>query len=222
MLSQEDLKKLVGYKAADFVEDGSRIGLGTGSTAKYVVLALGERVAEGMKIEYAVPTSDATKELAESVGIQIKLEPEAADLAVTIDGADQIDLKTGLCIKGGGGAHFLEKKVATKSQKLIIIVDESKLVDSFDGYKLPLEVREELKVVVEQELKALGYKFSFRAKKSDSGNLICDVVFESGDIRLFAREMMSIEGVLDTGLFEDLTSMVVVGKADGTVEVVEY
>lgn len=221
MLSQEELKKLVGYKAAEFVVSGMAVGLGTGSTAKYVVMALGERLGDDFSLQFGVPTSDATRELAQEVGIETREEPEVDHLDVTIDGADQIDVNTGLCIKGGGGAHYLEKKVAKKSDKLVIIVDESKLVDDFAGFNLPLEVEESAVESVANALVEKELEFEFREKKSDSGNLVCDVVFEGGDISDFAAEMMQIEGVLDTGLFEGLAKVIVIGRANGEVEVVE-
>lgn len=222
MLSQEEIKKLVGYKAAEFVDSGMVVGLGTGSTAKYVVMALGDRVSDGFDIEFGVPTSNATADLAESVGIETANEADIDHIDVTIDGADQIDLATGLCIKGGGGAHYLEKKVAKKSDKFVIIVDESKVVENFDGCELPLEVESEYMPTVSETLDEMGLEFDFREEFSDSGNAICDVVFEEGDISEFAATFMEIDGVLDTGLFEDLVTAVVLGKADGSVEVIEY
>lgn len=219
MSSVENLKKMAAEKAAEFVENGMLVGLGTGSTAKYVVENLGEQVKAGKLKIKATPTSVVTKELAESFGIEmVELEKiEDGEIDVVIDGADQIDLVSGICIKGGGGAHYWEKMVAEKSKKMVVVVDESKIVTSFKGFKIPVEVDKSCKESLEEVL-----KISFRENLSDFGNLIGDVEYDgSVDIVEFDHYLLSLEGVIETGVFVSLVDFVVVARASGEVEVVE-
>lgn len=221
-MNQDEQKKIAGYKAAEFVENGMIVGLGTGSTAKHAVDALGERLTEDFNIT-GVPTSDRTADQANGYGIQLLDEPNVESIDVTIDGADQIDPKTGLCIKGGGGAHYLEKKVAKKTAKQIIIADESKLVDNFGGYDVPLEIDESKQDEVRLYFENASMQFEYREEKSDSGNLIGDVVFDgSKTLEEFEAELMRIDGVIDTGVFNSLVDMLIVGKEDGSVEIFDY
>ena len=221
-MNQEEQKKVAGYKAAEFVENGMVVGLGTGSTAKHAVDALGEKLAENFLIT-GVPTSDRTADQANGYGIQLLTEPNVEAIDVTIDGADQIDPKTGLCIKGGGGAHYLEKKVAKKTAKQIIIADESKVVDNFGGYNVPLEIDETKRDEVRLYFEDASMQFEYREEMSDSGNLIGDVVFDgSKSLEDFEAELMEVDGVIDTGVFNGLVDMLIVGKADGSVEIFDY
>lgn len=219
MSSVENLKKMAAEKAAEFVENGMLVGLGTGSTAKYVVENLGEQVKAGKLSIKATPTSVVTKELAESFGIEmVDLDKiEDGEIDVVIDGADQIDLVSGICIKGGGGAHYWEKMVAEKSKKMVVVVDESKIVTSFKGFKIPVEVDKSCKVSLEKVL-----KISFRENLSDFGNLIGDVEYDgSVDIVEFDDYLLSLEGVIETGVFVSLVDFVVVARPGDEVEVVE-
>src|SRR5690625_3615992 len=125
-----NVKKLVGEKAAEFVEDNMVVGLGTGSTAYYMVEAIGKRVQQGLNI-IGVPTSKRTQLQAEKLGIPLKSVDEVAYIDITIDGADEIS-STFQGIKGGGGALLFEKIVANYSKKIIWIVDESKMVEDLD------------------------------------------------------------------------------------------
>lgn len=219
MISQDEQKKLAGYKAVEFLKDGMIVGLGTGSTAKWAV----EAVAENELDVVCVPTSIATRKQAEGLGISLKKLHEVEEIDITIDGADQFEVESGLCIKGGGGAHYIEKQVAKKSRELIIIADESKLVESFRGYKVPLEVdfngRDDLQSVCEK----LGFELSFRDVTSDSGNSIADVVYDR-DMSLAEFEiiLMEMPGVIDTGIFNGLATKLVVARGDGSVEVIDY
>jgi len=222
MMSQDEMKKNVALKAIEMIEPGMSVGLGSGTTATQFILALGEKVKEGLDLGFVVSTSDSIRDLALGFEIQVKGVDEVESIDISFDGADKINLETGQCIKGWGGAAYLEKKVALKAQKFIIMVDESKIVDNFDGVRFPLEVREELRIVVEQELKDLGYRFEFRDKMSDSGNLICDVNFIDGNISLFAIEMMAVEGVIGTGLFENIVSTALIARANGEVDGISF
>ena len=138
MLSQDELKKRVGIYAADFVKNGATIGLGTGSTVYWLIEELGKRVEQGLEI-IIVPTSAQTETLAKAVGITVSNLDEIDRLALTIDGADEID-PHGQLIKGGGGALLQEKIVASASDELIIIADSSKLVSQLGKFPLPVEV----------------------------------------------------------------------------------
>jgi ribose 5-phosphate isomerase A len=139
------------------------------------------------------------------------------DIDLVIDGADQIDLDSGICIKGGGGAHYWEKMVAEKSKKVVIVVDESKIVNDFAGYKIPLEIKEESKEAVAAKLDVV-----YREGKSDFGNLIADVVYDgSVSILEFEDRLLRIEGVIETGIFASLVDIVIVARNNGEVDVVE-
>lgn len=137
-MDQNELKKLVGNEAVKFIEDGMTVGLGTGSTVKFMVDALGKRVKEENLNIVGVPTSDRTAKQARDLGITVKSVDEVDHIDLTIDGADEIssDFQG---IKGGGAAHLFEKIVATNSSKNMWIVDESKMVDKLGAFPLPLK-----------------------------------------------------------------------------------
>ena len=137
----EKAKIACAVKSVEFVEDGMKVGLGTGSTAAWMVKRLGERVRnEGLKIQ-ATATSTRTAKLAEEVGIKISTLNELGTLDLTIDGADEFDPSLRL-IKGGGAAHLQEKIVATASKRMIVITDPSKDVATLGAFPLPVEVLE--------------------------------------------------------------------------------
>lgn len=220
-------KQQVGEKAASFVEDHMVVGLGTGSTAVYMVEALAKRVkAENLTIE-CVATSNATFDLAQSLGLNIKNLSEVDEIDLTIDGADEVspDFQG---IKGGGAAHLFEKIVATRSKKNIWIVDDSKLVDQLGAFPLPVEVvkfgSEYLFKCFEKE----GYNPSFRLDDAgerlmtDSGNYVIDLGLEViEDPRALAKELKAKVGVVEHGLFIDVVDQVLVGNENGEVVVKE-
>ena len=133
-----DMKKMAGDKAAEYVKDGMVVGLGTGSTAYHMVNAIGERVKNGLKIQ-AIPTSKATEEQARELGIPLLTIDEVDHVDLDIDGVDEIDPQFN-AIKGGGGALYREKVVATLAKEVIWIMDESKLVDHIGAFHLPVEI----------------------------------------------------------------------------------
>ncbi len=137
-MSLEDLKREAARQALTLVEPGMRLGLGTGSTARHFVDLLGARVRDGLKI-VGVPTSEATRAQAESLSIPLTTLDETPELDLTVDGADELDRSLRL-IKGGGAAHLREKIVAYASARMVVIADETKLVDTLGRYPLPLEV----------------------------------------------------------------------------------
>jgi ribose 5-phosphate isomerase A len=233
-LSPIDTAKFVAAKrAVDFVEDGMRVGLGTGSTAAWMVRCLGERVREeGLKIS-GVPTSTRTAELARQVGIKVVSLDEARWLDVTIDGADEFDADLNL-IKGGGGALLQEKIVATASDMMVVITDPSKQVEHLGAFPLPVEVIpfgwQTSKALIEETLAALdvlGQTGSLRMNGeapfvTDEGNHIIDLHLQRiGDPRQLTMVLNQIPGVVENGLFIDICDKVVIGHQDGKVEVID-
>ncbi|RLF06295.1 MAG: ribose 5-phosphate isomerase A [Thermoprotei archaeon] len=218
-------KEIVGVQAADMVEDGSAVGLGTGSTAYYAIKRLGERVREGLNI-VGVPTSEASARLAEEVGIRLGTLEEYPRIDITIDGADEVDPAFRL-IKGMGGALLREKIVASVSQREVIIVDASKLVERL-GTKspLPVEVVPFGWKVCAERLRELGCEPVLRqgdggVYTTDSGNYILDCRFDGvEDPEALERRINMIPGVVENGLFLGLATDVLVGR-EGRVEVLE-
>ncbi|MCW1956386.1 MAG: ribose-5-phosphate isomerase RpiA [Roseobacter sp.] len=231
-LSPIDKAKFVAAKrAAEFVEDGMRVGLGTGSTAAWLVRCLGEMVREdGLKIR-GVPTSARTAELARDVGIDVISLDEAKWLDLTIDGADEFDGELNL-IKGGGGALLQEKIVATASDQMIVIADVGKEVERLGAFPLPLEVIpfgwQTTKALIEETLVSmdvLGRSTTLRMNGdvpyiTDEGNHILDLhLGRIGNPRQLGLVMNQIPGVVENGLFLDICDKVVVGYGDGRVEI---
>ncbi|WOI55658.1 ribose-5-phosphate isomerase RpiA [Palleronia sp. LCG004] len=226
-------KRAAARRACDFVEDGMTLGLGTGSTAAWLVRHLGERVAhEGLRIR-GVPTSRRTAELAREVGIEIVTLDEVPRLDLTIDGADEFDGALNL-IKGGGGALLREKIVASASDRMIVIADASKEVARLGAFPLPVEVvpfgRHSTRRLVEECVSALdlpGDNVTLRMDGdvpflTDEGNHILDLhLGQIGDPRPLARALGEIAGVVEHGLFLDLCDTVVMGHPDERVELRE-
>jgi len=231
-LSPIDKAKFVAAKrAVEYVEDGMRVGLGTGSTAAWMVRCLGEMVREdGLKIK-GVPTSTRTADLARQVGIEVISLDEAKWLDVTIDGTDEYDGNLNL-IKGGGGALLQEKIVATASDMMVVIADISKRVETLGAFPLPIEVIpfgwQTTKALVEETLVSmdvLGNKVTLRLNGetpfiTDEGNYILDLHLNRiGNPRQFSLVINQIPGVVENGLFIDICDAVVIGFGDGKVEV---
>jgi ribose 5-phosphate isomerase A len=231
-LSPIDKAKFVAAKrATQYVQSGMKVGLGTGSTAAWLVKCLGEMVRdEGLRIK-GVPTSTRTAELARQVGIEVITLDEAKWLDVTIDGADEFDADLNL-IKGGGGAHLQEKIVATASDQMVVIADISKQVETLGAFPLPLEVIpfgwQTTKTLVEEALigmDVLGRTTSLRMKGdapfiTDEGNQILDLHLNRiGNPRQLSLVLNQIPGVVENGLFIDICDAVVIGYGDGRVEV---
>ncbi|MBV0911727.1 ribose-5-phosphate isomerase RpiA [Anianabacter salinae] len=233
-LSPIDTAKFVAAKrAVEYVEDGMRVGLGTGSTAAWMVRCLAERMREeGLRIR-GVPTSTRTAELARKLGIQVISLDEAKWLDLTIDGADEFDPNLNL-IKGGGGALLQEKIVATASDQMIVITDASKRVEALGNFPLPVEVIpfgwQTTKALVEETLAGLdvlGDKAALRLNGdapyvTDEGNHILDLhLHRIGNPRQTALVLNQIPGVVENGLFIDICDVVVIGYGDGRVEVTD-
>lgn len=215
-------KRAAAETAVNLIEDGMVVGLGTGSTANQALIALARRVQEGLRV-IGVPSSEATATIARDLGIPLATLDEQPQLALTIDGADEVDPYLAL-IKGGGGALLREKIVASASQSLTIIVDESKLVPRLGtGFALPVEVVPFGLAVVERRLDRLGLAPHLRRRNNqvvvtDNGNNLLDC--QTGplaDPAGLADQLRAITGIVDHGLFIGLTSLVVVGRTDGSV-----
>lgn len=231
-LSPIDKAKFVAAKqATEFVESGMKVGLGTGSTAAWLVQCLGEMVREdGLKIK-GVPTSNRTAKLAREVGIDVISLDEAKWLDVTIDGTDEYDGELTL-IKGGGGAHLREKIVATASDRMIVIADATKKVDTLGAFPLPLEVvpfgLPVTQNLIEETLTGmdvLGRDVVQRMRGgepfvTDEGNFILDLHLKRiGNPRQLSLVINQIPGVVENGLFIDICDVVIVGHGDGKVTV---
>lgn len=231
-LSPIDKAKFVAAKrAADMVEDGMRVGLGTGSTAAWLVRCLGDMVQnEGLKIA-AVPTSVRTAVLAREVGIDVVTLNEAKWLDITIDGADEFDGELNL-LKGGGGAHLQEKLVATASDHMVVIADKSKEVETLGAFPLPVEVLNfglsTTRSLIEETLismDVLTHDVTLRmnggeAYITDEGNHILDLhLTRIANPRQLSLVLNQIPGVVENGLFMDICDRVVIGYGDGRVEV---
>ncbi|MDX5401506.1 MAG: ribose-5-phosphate isomerase RpiA [Rhodobacterales bacterium] len=230
-LSPIDKAKFVAAKrAVDFVEDGMRVGLGTGSTAAWMVRCLGELVRQdGLKIK-GVPTSTRTAALAREVGIEVISLDQARWLDLTIDGADEFDGDLNL-IKGGGGALLQEKIVATASDQMIVIADVGKEVETLGAFPLPIEVIpfgwQTTRALVEEMLismDVLGRDVTLRMNGdrpfiTDEGNHILDLHLNRiGNARQLAMVLNQVPGVVENGLFIDICDIVIVGYGDGRVE----
>jgi ribose 5-phosphate isomerase A len=231
-LSPIDKAKFVAAKrAADYVEDGMRVGLGTGSTAAWLVRCLGEQVKnDGLKIR-GIPTSTRTAELAREVGIEVISLDEAKWLDLTIDGADEFDGDLNL-IKGGGGALLQEKIVATASDQMVVIADVGKEVETLGAFPLPIEVIpfgwQTTQALVEETLVSmdvLGRQSTLRMNGAvpfitDEGNHILDLHLNRiGNARQLSMVLNQMPGVVENGLFIDICDAVVIGYGDGRVEV---
>jgi ribose 5-phosphate isomerase A len=223
-MGNENEKELAGRAAAELVRDGDVVGLGTGSTAYFTVLALGERVKAGLKI-IGIPTSNATAELARSVGIPLSTLDQHPLLDIDIDGADEIDPQLNL-IKGGGGALLREKVVAAASEKMVVIGDSGKLVPALGKFPLPVEIVAFARAVVEAKIAILGATPKLRTQPhgspylTDNGNPILDCSFgKIADPPALARTLRDIPGVVEHGLFIRLASVALIGKGNSVQEI---
>src|SRR5216683_1899394 len=168
-MANEEEKEAAGRAAAKLVRDGDVVGLGTGSTAYFAVIAIGERVKAGLKI-VGIPTSEQTAGLARAVGIPLTTLDEHPEIDITIDGADEIDPKLNL-IKGGGGALLREKVVASASKKMVVVADSGKIVPVLGKFPLPVEVISFARSVVERKIVSLGGSPKLRMRPDGSALL---------------------------------------------------
>ena len=218
-MDDEAAKRAAGEAAARLVEPGMRLGLGTGSTARWFIVAVGELVRGGLRVS-GVATSEASAQLAAEAGVPLRtLDAGGLDLAV--DGADVVDPDLRL-VKGGGGAHVRERIVAVAARRFVVIADESKLVDRLRG-PVPVEL---LDFGYEATLAALadaaaGADVALRGpagrpERSDSGNLLADIQLGAiDDPEGLAARLDAVPGLLGHGLFLGMADLVIVGSPDG-------
>jgi ribose 5-phosphate isomerase A len=219
---QDALKRLTGRAGADMVRDGDVVGLGTGSTARFAIERLGERMAEGLRIR-GIPTSMESERLARKCRIPLVALDAAGAIDITIDGADEVDPRLDL-IKGLGGALLREKIVASATRKQVIVVDGSKLVERLGTRApVPVEVVPFGHPLTARRLAALGSAPALRMAKgsnspyiTDNANFIYDCRFDSiPDARKLEAEIDAIPGVVESGLFVGLAHVVITATEKG-------
>lgn len=211
--------------ALDHVRNGMRLGIGTGSTAEEFVRLLAVKVAGGMEI-IGVPTSERTAKLCAELGVPLSTLDETPELDLTIDGADEIDAGLSL-IKGGGGALLREKIVASASAKMIVIADESKIVETLGRFPLPIEVNRfglrATEIAVRKAASSLGLSGPLTLRMTgdepfvtDGGHLILDASFgRIPDARALSDALHAIPGVVEHGLFLGLADLAVIAGSTG-------
>lgn len=222
-----DAKQRAGFKAAEFVEDGMRVGLGTGTTAYWLVARLAERVREENLRVRCVPTSRRTEEQARSLGLPLVALGEVGELDIAIDGADEIGPELAL-VKGGGGALLREKLVASVARRFVVIADRSKLVETLGRFPLPVEVVQfGWELTARRVASVAGVEPVLRRAAdgepfvSDNGNFILDCHCGSiPDPARTERELKSLTGVVESGLFVRLAHAAVLADEE-RVEVID-
>jgi len=212
-------KETAARAAVELVEDGMVVGLGSGSTAACAIRMLGHRCDEGLRL-LGVPTSENSRQLALEYGIPLTGLELGQPIDLVIDGADEVDPELNL-IKGGGGALLREKIVAAAAKQVVIIVDHAKLVPVLGRFHLPVEFVPFGQGVVARALAHYGVAMSLRAENgegpfvTDEGNHIYDLAFDTiEDPCGLARQLDSIVGVVEHGLFIDMADRVIVGHGD--------
>lgn len=217
-------KKIAGEKAAEYIKDGMILGLGTGSTAYYMIKKVGELVAKGMNIK-AVATSKSTEKLAKELNIPLLSIDEVEKIDLAIDGVDEIDSDFN-AVKGGGGALFREKMVANLAKEVIWIMDESKLVDDIGEFPLPVEIlpygyTHTLKKLRDNSLNPVLRLRDGKTFVTDNGNYIADLhIGKPINTDNVLRILNNITGVLEVGLFINMCDRIIIGTDNG-VKVIE-
>ena len=216
------MKRIAAEKSIERIENGMIVGLGTGSTVEYAIKKLGERITTGLKIE-GIPTSLKTKKLALQHNIPLVDLNDYPEIDLTIDGADEVDSHLNL-IKGGGGALTREKIVAHHSKKELIVIDETKVVKKLGiGFPVPVEVTKFGWKATKKSLEELGCTIELRTIMdevyiTDNSNYVLDCDFGKIDEpETLEKEINSIPGVIENGLFIDLVDEVIVGSKQGII-----
>jgi len=222
-MANDQEKEAAARASLRFVKDGQVVGLGTGSTAAFFIQLLGAEVKRGLNVR-GIPTSVRSRELAESLGIPLTTLDECQDIAVTVDGADEVDSQLRL-IKGGGGAMLREKIVASATKQLVIVADASKQVPVLGKFPLPVEVIGFAQTLVAKRIRALGADVSVRTNAdgtpyvTDENNHIQDCRFgKIRDAERLARQLSEMPGVVEHGLFIGMASVVLFARGSEIVE----
>ncbi len=221
-IPQDTWKHAVGEAGAQLIEDGMVVGLGSGSTAMYMIYALARRIQAGLHIVGGVPTSEATEQLASDLNIPLTTLDAHPELDLAIDGADEIDGQLHL-VKGGGGALLREKIVAAAARRFVVIGDVTKQVAVLGTHMpLPVEVVPFAVMPVRKRIEALGATVQLRQLGdqvfvTDNGNVILDCTFAAGiaDPSDMGQHIRSIVGVVETGLFLHMAERAIIGGPDG-------
>ena len=222
-MANDQEKEAAARASLQFVRDGQVVGLGTGSTAAYFIRLLGEEVKKGLRIR-GIPTSTRSQELAQSLGIPLTTLDECQEIAVTVDGADEVDPQLRL-IKGGGGALLREKIVASATRQFVIVADASKQVARLGKFPLPVEVIRFAQALVAKRIAALGAYVQLRTSPdgqpyvTDENNHILDCHF--GEIRdpdRLAHELSDTPGVVEHGLFIDMASVALFARGTEIIQ----
>ena len=218
------MKKKAGEQAAEWIKDGMLVGLGTGSTVFFFIEKLIERCKEGLNIT-VVSSSNRSFEQAKKGGIPAADMDIVTQIDITVDGADEIDSQKRM-IKGGGGALLREKILAITSKEMVVIVDESKVVENLGKHPLPVEILPFGYSATIDKIRVLGYRGELRKfdggqfYKTDNGNYIYDIHFQ--ELRENPEEdhdkLIGIPGVLETGFFFNLARRVLIGQSDGELQ----
>jgi ribose 5-phosphate isomerase A len=224
-MDAREMKIKAAEAALAHVESGMRLGIGTGSTAEEFVRLLAEKVADGLRVQ-GVPTSERTARLCVELGVPLKSLDELPELDLTIDGADEVDPALRL-IKGGGGALLREKIVAAASARMIVIADETKIVDMLGAFALPIEVNAfglvSTRIKIDQLAAKLGLHGELRLRQSedgdfhtDGGHLIIDASFgRIPDAEALSAGLKSIPGVVEHGLFLNMATLAIIAGPAG-------
>lgn len=222
----DTVKQALGKKAADLVQDGMTVGLGSGTTTSYFIDALINRAKDGLTFS-AVSSSKESLERAKKGAIKTYTLNEVDTIDLTVDGADEIDDKKRM-IKGGGACHLQEKILAYNSKEMVVIVDETKLCKKLGKKKLPVEILYYGAVFTEKRLREKGYKGYFRKNEdgslffTENANLLYDIEFDGllDSPEKINDEILHIPGVIETGFFFGLAGRVLVGYFDGPIKII--
>lgn len=225
----EQMKQKAALRALEFVESGMKLGLGTGSTARFFVDGLGAKLTDGLSDIVCVPTSEATREQAEILNIKLAPLDELQRLDMTVDGADELDDALRL-IKGGGGALLREKIVAAASDKMIVIADDTKKVAVLGAFDLPVEVNMfshgATAAAIADVLKATGHSGAVKLRGGDTpfitdgGHYIYDCALGAiNDPEALAQALLNVPGLVEHGLFLGYATAAILAGTDGLEEV---
>jgi len=222
-MSREEIKKRVGYKAAELIENNMLVGLGTGSTAFYFIERLIQRFQQGLQVE-VVASSQQSFMQAKQGGLNLLDIDRLSSLDLTVDGADQIDSQKRM-IKGAGGAHVREKIMASMSREMLVIIDESKMVKELGKTKVPVEILPFAATATIHHMEQAGYKGLLRTNAdqslyiTDNQNYLFDVYFPTfiSSPEQEHQKLIQIPGVIDTGFFFNLAKQILIGFFDGQI-----